>query len=342
MGLCASAEPGLDPKALKETQEQNRKIEIHLQAETKAAKNIHKLLLLGAGESGKSTLFKQVNSLYGKSLSEEERRSYTNAIRNNTIQAMKMLVDRLPVLAQKDPKCILLAESDRARAVLDATKQDDKLTVEVATAIADLWRDPGIRAAFAHKSLLQIPDSVGYFFDRVVSLASDSYVPSEEDVLRVRVRTTGIVVSEFVLSDNKFQICDVGGQRNERKKWMHCFQGVTAVIFVVGTSEYDQMLYEDETTNRMIEALNLFDETVNSKFFRDTSFILFLNKKDLFAEKIKSVPLTVCFPEYNGPEKDVVEGLHFLAHKFESLNKNADGKVQHQLALVLVGAHVEN
>ena len=86
---------------------------------------------------------------------------------------------------------------------------------------------------------------------------------------------------------------DVGGQRNERKKWIHCFENVTAVIFVAALSEYDQVLYEDETTNRMTEALNLFDEICNSRWFRETSMILFLNKRDLFQAKVWQ-PVCVC------------------------------------------------
>jgi len=44
------------------------------------------------------------------------------------------------------------------------------------------------------------------------------------------------------------RLFDVGGQRSERKKWIHCFEDVTAIIFCVGMSEYDQVLHEDETT----------------------------------------------------------------------------------------------
>ena len=52
--------------------------------------------------------------------------------------------------------------------------------------------------------------------------------------------------------------------------------------------------------NRMMESMKLFDSICNNKWFTDTSIILFLNKKDLFEEKIKKSPLTVCFPEYTG------------------------------------------
>ena len=42
------------------------------------------------------------------------------------------------------------------------------------------------------------------------------------------------------------RLCDIGGQRSERKKWIHCFEGVTAIIFLVALSEYDLCLAEDQ------------------------------------------------------------------------------------------------
>jgi len=114
---------------------------------------------------------------------------------------------------------------------------------------------------------------------------------------------------------------DVGGQRSERKKWMHCFQDVTAVIFCVALSEYDLRLYEDDTTNRMHESLKLFKEICNSRWFTDTSMILFLNKRDLFEDKIKRVDLTVCFEEYNGG-LNYENALAFIKDKFLQQNEN--------------------
>lgn len=54
--------------------------------------------------------------------------------------------------------------------------------------------------------------------------------------------------------------------------------------------------------NRMHESLKLFDSICNNKWFTDTSIILFLNKKDIFEEKIRKSPLTICFPEYTGED----------------------------------------
>ncbi|VDN18279.1 unnamed protein product [Gongylonema pulchrum] len=99
------------------------------------------------------------------------------------------------------------------------------------------------------------------------------------------------------------KVFDVGGQRSQRKKWIHCFDDAKAVIFVAALSEYDQVLSEDNTTNRLQESLLLFQQICNNRFFLETNIILFLNKKDVFLEKIaKGRSLKTAFPEYNGDD----------------------------------------
>ena len=66
-------------------------------------------------------------------------------------------------------------------------------------------------------------------------------MPSDQDVLRTRVKTTGIVKIEFVVKKTRFRMFDVGGQRSERKKWIHCFDNVTTILFILALSEYDQV-----------------------------------------------------------------------------------------------------
>jgi G-protein alpha subunit len=95
------------------------------------------------------------------------------------------------------------------------------------------------------------------FLDNVDKYADPSFVPTEEDVLRSRAKTTGISETDFSIDNTHFKMVDVGGQRSERKKWIHCFQDVTAVVFFVALSEYNQTLYEDQTVNRMHESLKV-------------------------------------------------------------------------------------
>ena len=103
-------------------------------------------------------------------------------------------------------------------------------------------------------------------------------------------------------SEISISLIDVGGQRSERKKWLHCFDGVNAIIFVVAMSEYDEDLAEDKNINRLHESIKLFSTICSIKWFLESPFVLFLNKKDVFDEKIVYSPLTQCFPDYLGAD----------------------------------------
>lgn len=143
-----------------------------------------------------------------------------------------------------------------------------------------------IQKTWARRAEFQIVESVKYYFNKLDAIMQPDYLASDDDILYARVRTSGIVTERYIIDGTMFEMYDVGGQRNERKKWIHCFDNVTAIIFVAALSEYDQVLFEDASTNRMIEAVNLFKEICNNKFFANSSMLLFLNKKDLFAEKV--------------------------------------------------------
>jgi len=195
------------------------------------------------------------------------------------------------------------------------------LSPAIARDIKMLWADPAIRLVFSRSSEFQLNDSAGYYFDAIDRIALPDYAPTEQDVLRSRTKTTGIIETEFAIEGVLFRMVDVGGQRSERKKWMYCFQDVTAVIFCVAMSEYDLKLYEDDTTNRMHESLKLFKEISNTKWFVNTAMILFLNKQDLFKEKIVKTDLTVAFPEYTGG-KNFDSATEYIKKMFLAQSEN--------------------
>jgi len=114
-------------------------------------------------------------------------------------------------------------------------------------------------------------------------------------------------------------LVDVGGQRSERRKWFHCFDIVTAIMFCVAISEYNLMLAEDARVNRMHESLKLFQEICNCDFFKDVAIILFLNKIDLFKDKIGDHSMSGCFPDYTG-KQNYDEASVFIRDKFIALN----------------------
>jgi len=322
MGICGSSD-GLtnEERALRKAEkDRSRALESKMTSDHSADQQINKLLLLGAGESGKSTLFKQMITIYGKGFPEAERKSYTSIIFNNMIMSIKTLCQQSATYGP------LSAANEKSKRAIDELKGDEDIDKALGAVIKAVWTDPGIQATYQQRSLYQLTDSAAYFFDKVDEVCERGYLPTEQDILRCRVRTTGIVENDFVIDGNQFKMYDVGGQRNERKKWIHCFENVTAVLFVAAISEYDQVLYEDENTNRMVEALNLFEEICNSRWFRDTAMILFLNKRDLFAEKIKKVPLSVCFAEYKGVDS-YEAGTAYIKDQFESKNRNPEKQV---------------
>jgi len=90
-----------------------------------------------------------------------------------------------------------------------------------------------------HHSLL-------YFYSDLDRLFNAEYMPSEQDIVRCRARTIGITETIFQLKDHEMLMVDVGGQKSERRKWIHCFQDVTSILFLVSLSGYDQCLVEDK------------------------------------------------------------------------------------------------
>jgi len=249
--------------------------------------------------------------------SDEDRQSFKSIIYNNIMGSIRVLVDAA-ITMNID---IQVGNRDAAKRVMDEVNFQGQITEQMAKDIKGLWQDKGIQIAFQRSSEFQLNDSAEYYFVELDRIAHPNYMPSVQDILRSRAKTTGIIETEFKIGKQKFTLTDVGGQRSERRKWMHCFQDVTAVIFFSSLAEYDLKLYEDESTNRMHESLKLFKDICNTKWFIDTNIILFLNKKDLFEKKIKRIPLSVCFKDYKG-SNTFDEASQYIEDQFLAQNEN--------------------
>ncbi|KAK9473671.1 guanine nucleotide binding protein, alpha subunit [Dipodascopsis tothii] len=309
----------------KEGKQRNDEIENQLRKDRLNQRNEIKMLLLGAGESGKSTILKQMKLIHEGSYSKDERLGYREIIFSNTVQSMKVILDAMESLE------IALSDSGKDSYVQVIYKQPnqiegDALSPDVGTAIRLLWQDAGVQECFRRSREYQLNDSAQYYFDAIDRIADFHYVPNDQDVLRSRVKTTGITETTFIIGDLTYRMFDVGGQRSERKKWIHCFENVTTILFLVAISEYDQTLFEDETVNRMQEALTLFDSICNSRWFVKTSIILFLNKIDIFKEKLPHSPLRTYFPDYQ-EEEDYNLACDYVLNRFVSLNQSESKQV---------------
>jgi len=178
------------------------------------------------------------------------------------------------------------------------------------------------------------PIAVVFFFKELDRISSEDYLPDTKDILLVRYRTTGMTEKEFRIKEAIFKVHDVGGQRSERKKWINFFDGVTAVLFVVSLTCYDEVPFEEVTDldanvgqeNNMVESVTVFKETLAYPCFRRTGCILFFNKADLMQEKVKKVPITIAFPDYKGP-KEFNPAVEYIRNYFLNLNTISEREI---------------
>jgi len=238
----------------------------------------------------------------------------------------------------------LKSKKNESKAFVETLNQpwNGVIGINTKEEIKSFWEDGGIQEAFRRSNEFQLNDSCEYYLKEIDRILTDGFVPNDQDVLRSRIKTTGIIETSFNILGKKFTIVDVGGQRSERKKWMHCFEEVTGVLFCVGISAFDQTLYEDNETNRLHEALKLFHEICKSKWFTNTAMILFLNKEDIFRQKLAAgKSIKVAFSDYTGAN-DFDSSTEFLKKKFTNVEDPVTGKPKEIYTHITCATNTEN
>jgi hypothetical protein len=192
--------------------------------------------------------------MHQNGFSQQECASFTDIVHVSIIKAIKALVYasrqlNIPIEEPNNQRAEKVNDMDEER--LDLSTNIKLLTQEMGSEIALLWNDAGIKKTFERRNEFQLDDSTLYYMTNIDRITDPSYIPSQEDVLRTRVKTVGVIEMTYELKNKTVRILDIGGQRTERKKWMHCFEGVDAAIFVTSASEYDTKCYEDGETPRL-------------------------------------------------------------------------------------------
>uniref|UniRef100_A0A0N7ZDJ0 Guanine nucleotide-binding protein subunit alpha n=1 Tax=Scylla olivacea TaxID=85551 RepID=A0A0N7ZDJ0_SCYOL len=358
MACCLSEEA-------KEQKRINQEIERQLRKDKRDARKELKLLLLGTGESGKSTFIKQMRIIHGAGYSDEDKRGFIKLVFQNIFMAMQSMIRAMDLLQISYGDSANIEHADLVRSV----EYESVTTFEepYVTAMKSLWQDTGIQHCYDRRREYQLTDSAKYYLSSLDRIAAKDYVctlqdilrvrapttgiieypfdleeirfsylddleriissdflPTEQDILRARVPTTGIIEYPFDLDSIIFRMVDVGGQRSERRKWIHCFENVTSIIFLVALSEYDQILFESDNENRMEESKALFKTIITYPWFQHSSVILFLNKKDLLEEKIMYSHLVDYFPEFDGTRRDAIAAREFILRMFVELNPDPE------------------
>jgi len=274
----------------------------------------------------------------GGGLTDEDLRDSAKAIQDAIVVQMKNIL-----MAFRDPTTGTLTDNfpneivTYAEHVIAASKS----LAEAGDAIEHLWAHQAIKDAYTNRSNLGISDNIKIFLDDLVRIKQEDYMPTAEDLILARISTAGMNEKQFTVKGAVFNIFDVGGQRSERTKWIHQFDSVHAVLFVSSLACYDQMLYEQNDLNAMAEALELFGIVGNSRYFGRSSIILFLNKSDIFKQKIKTRSLKLCFPEYDG-DQSYGQTTDYILQKFmDQVEPHRQGNIYHHLTCFMDPNNVE-
>jgi len=187
----------------------DRSITAHMKSEDKSRSTTHKILLLGPGDSGKTTILKQMRKIHDGTIPSDTVDSFATYIRQNMVKYMKILCVKSIELQipldiddnqdnQNEEDQIDLEQSREALATISIPTS---LSPEILKHIKLLWANNGIQETLAQRKKFQIPDNVAYFFnERLDDIVCDGYVPTFEDYLRIRMRTTGLNQEEFITS----------------------------------------------------------------------------------------------------------------------------------------------
>ncbi|GMS87234.1 hypothetical protein PENTCL1PPCAC_9409, partial [Pristionchus entomophagus] len=260
-----------------------------------------KILLLGGADAGKSTILKQMRIQYMNGFKAEEMHSFKKYLRLNLFQICH-------VIAMGVHECIPKI-FDFEKDILDRFSEGISWIVDI-----DVEKEVQFLNTFMkldcvrsfmelHPNHPSLPDNAHYYIPHVSSLLAEDYIPTPEDILHLRIPTADVNEINFTFSTSAIRLIDVGGQKTYRKKWIHFFDGVAAVLFVASMAAYDQpldavdatikpVLYKDlftedeikkpKVVNRLRDSAHLFGEMLRSKFLTSAAFILFLNKVSKF------------------------------------------------------------
>lgn len=298
---------------------------------TKKSKKQYKVLILGVSGSGKTTFIKQMKIIHHGGFTQEEVEQYKTIMRQNVLVGMQELVKQCSKME------VALEEKNRkfARTIAGVTLAELVWDEQMHRVITKLWQDKGVQEVWGDASHHQFQvNHMDYLMENIDRFSRQNFVPTNEDILLARQRTTGAYRTVLRKDKCRWELIDVGGQSPERRKWEEVLhEGLTAVIFFAGLDEYNMTSAEDKSKTKMDVARSTFAEVANSPLTKGVTKLLFLNKLDLFVKKMEDqgqfLEFQKTFPDYKG-DHSVDQATEFIAKKFrETLPDDADQMHHH-------------
>ncbi|EPQ53703.1 guanine nucleotide binding protein alpha subunit [Gloeophyllum trabeum ATCC 11539] len=203
--------------------------------------------------------------------------------------------------------------------------------------IMALWTDRGVREVLRRRKLrleegpglLTLYACVRSFLNDIERVTSLKYTPTEDDVLKARLKTVGVSEYKFEMeasagkeSGTEWRIVDVGGSRSQVTTWMPFFDDVDAIIFLAPISGFDQVLTEDRSVNRLEDSVLLWKAICSNKLLANVELVLFLNKCDILDQKLKSgVRLAKYVRSFGDRPNDLETASKYFRSKFNAIQR---------------------
>mmetsp|Transcript_20633 Transcript_20633/g.26756 ORF Transcript_20633/g.26756 Transcript_20633/m.26756 type:complete len:367 (+) Transcript_20633:61-1161(+) len=301
----SSVEQLIDENPVARTKQIDRELEGYKMHSEKTVK----LLLLGTQNAGKSTILKQIKLIHGQAPEFEQRKLLVPLIHSQIVTSMQKLI--LDTLSGDE-----LSDSEKRFVDVDPSCGIDHMTGIMMNKIwkqrCMSWRD---EALFTN---------LHYFLSNLDRVLHQQYVPNFADLVYLRVPTVGVNVARIYVHDIPFEIYDVGGQQSERRKWVHFFDDVNAIIFVTALDEFDQLSTEKgHTMNCLMRSLGIFSEICQIESFYNIPLLIFFNKIDLFTEKIQKQDINSIpeFSSFSGEVKNATVAVRYFMYLFMKQNR---------------------
>ncbi|KAG5641291.1 hypothetical protein DXG03_005568 [Asterophora parasitica] len=238
---------------------------------------------------------------------------------------------------------------DTASDVVRKSKDNDDDITEIIASCKDdikaLWDDPDV-AEMLNRRKVRIEDAPGFFLNDTERIATRTYQPTDDDVIRARLRTLGVQEYRFIFDHGElfslltsynqhsevapgrtvgqeWRLYDVGGTRNSRGAWYPYFDDDFISTFRP-ISPFDEKLAEDRKVNRLEDSYLLWRSVVSCKLLARTQIILFLNKCDLLQAKLqRGVRIRESVPSFGDRKNDLPTATRYFQQHFKDISKTS-------------------
>lgn len=297
-------------------------IDRRLEQDATSLRRETKLVLMGAANSGKELIMRQMKVLYADGYPREERLGYRYAVRSTVRLLIHAIIDLIKDTGVNLPKnlsqdfAVLLYEVE--------TAEMKTITPEAVRAVQNIWNSESFSTLFVRNFEIDFPQYASYFANEMQRISENDFIPSEADIIRLNHSMGGIRELRFAWDEIDVHLFNISGYIPDqfRKRWFHQLEGATALIYTVDVSTYDRPYLGQSTESQLLDDFATFESWANSPKFSGSSIILLLNNFSRFREKLPHSPLTTFFPEYYpGPDPET-SARQYILKRFKDVNRN--------------------